>query len=141
MKAVVIFLPKFQGALTERKTKETMRLKGEFVKRTVALAALACVAALLSTSGIAKTTWGPADAAATFKSKCAACHGADGSGDTTVGKNLKVKDLRSAEVQGLSDDQLYEIIAKGKGKMPPYEKALGADTCKSLVAFIRSLKK
>ena len=42
-----------------------------------------------------------ADGAAIFKTKCAPCHGADGSGQTPVGKNLKVKDLRSAEVQKL----------------------------------------
>ena len=53
---------------------------------------------------------------------------------------MKLKDLRSAEVQGLSDEQLLTIIAKGKGKMPGYEKSLGAETCKALVAHIRTLK-
>lgn len=81
------------------------------------------------------------DGASTFKAKCAMCHGADGSGDTTVGKSLKVRDLRSAEVQSQSDQQLYDILAKGKGKMPGYEKTLGADRCKELVAYIRTLKK
>jgi len=83
----------------------------------------------------------PVDAAATFKTKCAACHGADGSGETAAGRSLKVRDLRSAEVQNQSDAQLYDLIAKGKGKMPPYEKTLGADTCKALVSFLRHLKK
>ena len=81
------------------------------------------------------------DAAALYKGKCAMCHAADGGGDTTVGKNLKVRDLRSAEVQGQTDAQLLEVIAKGKGKMPAYEKTLGADKCKDLVAFVRTLKK
>lgn len=80
------------------------------------------------------------DAAVTYKAKCASCHGADGSGSTAAGKALKARDLRSAEVQGQSDAQLFAIIAKGKGKMPAYEKTLGADTCKALVAHVRTLK-
>ncbi len=36
------------------------------------------------------STYTFADAGAdTFKAKCAACHGATGAGDTTMGKNLK----------------------------------------------------
>ena len=80
------------------------------------------------------------EAAAVYKTKCASCHAADGSGNTTVGKSLKIRDLRSAEVQGQTDAQLYALIASGKNKMPPYEKTLGADKCKGLVAFVRSLK-
>ena len=81
------------------------------------------------------------DGAETFKAKCAACHGPDGTGATAAGKALKVRDLSSADVQGQTDDQLHEIITKGKGKMPAYEKSLGADKCKELVAYIRTLKK
>jgi len=77
----------------------------------------------------------------TFKAKCIACHGADGAGSTAAGKALKVRNLASAEVQGQTDAQLYAVIAKGKGKMPGYEKTLGADKCKELVAYIRTLKK
>jgi len=77
----------------------------------------------------------------TFKAKCVACHGADGTGNTTVGKAMKIPNLTSAAVQGQTDAQLYGIVAKGKGKMPAYEKSLGADKCKELVAFIRTLKK
>ncbi len=80
------------------------------------------------------------DAAALYKAKCAMCHAADGGGDTTVGKSLKVRDLRSADVQGQTDAQLLEVVSKGKGKMPAYEKTLGADKCKDLVAYIRTLK-
>ena len=75
----------------------------------------------------------------TYKAKCISCHGADGSGNTAAGKSLKVRDMRSAEVQKLSDDQLFNLIAKGKGKMPGYEKTLGAEKCKELVAYVRHL--
>ena len=80
------------------------------------------------------------EGAVTFKAKCVMCHGADGSGETSVGKSLKIRDLRSGEVQSQTDSQLLEIISKGKGKMPGYEKSLGADKCKDLVTFIRGLK-
>ena len=109
-------------------------------KSVLAAAAVVCIAALMSTGGSANPTGSyVADAAATYKAKCASCHGADGSGGTAPGKSLKVRDLRSAEVQGQSDAQLFSIVAKGKGKMPAYEKTLGADTCKALVAHIRKL--
>jgi mono/diheme cytochrome c family protein len=81
-----------------------------------------------------------ADAAAIFKSKCVSCHAADGSGNTAVGKRMKLRDLRSAEIQGMSDDALFNVIANGKGKMPGYSKSLGADTCRALVAYVRKLK-
>src|ERR1700758_87844 len=73
---------------------------------------------------------------ATFKAKCAGCHGADGKGKEA----MKTRDLSSADVQKESDADLSGIITNGKGKMPPY-KTLSADQVKDLVSFIRSLKK
>ena len=108
-------------------------------KLLLAVAAIACISAFVSSRSSAGMPV-PADVAAIYKAKCASCHGADGSGQTAVGKKMMLKDLRSAEVQGLSDDQLYAIVAKGKGKMPGYEKSLKAATCKELVAYIRQLK-
>ena len=55
-----------------------------------------------------------ADAGAdVFKAKCASCHGADGKGDTAMGKNLKLKDLGAADVQKASDPEITDVIAKG----------------------------
>jgi len=73
-----------------------------------------------------------------FKSKCAMCHGPDGKGQTPMGKNLKLRDLSSADVQKQSDVQLKDIILKGKGKMPP-QKVTDAQAG-DLVKFIRTLK-
>lgn len=118
-----------------------MRITRRHAKTVLAAAAVACIAALVSAGSSANPTGSyAADAAVTYKAKCAGCHGADGSGSTAAGKALKARDLRSAEVQKQSDAQLYEIIAKGKGKMPGFEKTLGADSCKALVAFVRTLK-
>jgi len=61
-----------------------------------------------------------------YKAKCAACHGADGKGETATGKALKVKDFASEEVQKMSDEDLNEVIAKGKNKMPAYGKKFEA---------------
>ena len=80
-------------------------------------------------------------AEATYKAKCAACHGADGKGETTVGKANKIRDLGSADVQKQSDDEITGIIGNGKGKMPAYGKSLNPEQVKDLVAYIRSLKK
>ena len=79
--------------------------------------------------------------AAVYKAKCASCHGPDGSGSTPVGKSLKLSDLRSAEVQKQTDAELTKIISDGKGKMQPYGKKLTADEIKSLVTYLRTLKK
>ena len=81
-----------------------------------------------------------ADGAALYKSKCVSCHGADGKGETPAGKAMKVRDLGSAEVQAQSDAELTEITGKGKGKMPGFEKSIGADGVKAVVAYIRTLK-
>lgn len=81
------------------------------------------------------------DVAALYKTKCASCHAADGSGSTAMGKKLNVRDLRSSEVQKQTDAQLTEITAKGKNKMPPYEKKLTADQIKELVGYMRELAK
>ncbi|MFN2238561.1 MAG: cytochrome c [Thermoanaerobaculia bacterium] len=83
------------------------------------------------------------DGAVVFKAKCAACHGADGKGDTTMGKKQGLRDLGSAEVQAQSDAELTEVIANGNGK-PAHaysKKGVTADQVKALVAHIRTLKK
>lgn len=76
-----------------------------------------------------------------YKAKCAACHAADGSGNTSVGKSMKLRDLRSAEVQKQTDAELTKIITDGKAKMSAYGKKLTADEIKSVVAFVRTLRK
>jgi cytochrome c6 len=81
------------------------------------------------------------DGAALFKSRCAPCHATDGSGSTTMGKNLKIRDLRSPEVQKQSDVQLTDVIAGGKGKMPAFGRSLSNAQIQTLIAHIRTLKK
>jgi cytochrome c6 len=96
------------------------------------------VAALLA-GGCLLITPAKADVAAaeaTYKAKCAGCHGADGKGKDA----LKTQDLGSSDVQKMSDADLSGIITNGKGKMPAY-KSMSADQVKDMVAYIRSLAK
>ncbi len=79
------------------------------------------------------------DASATFKSKCAGCHAADGTG-SAMGKKLGTHDFTSADVQKMSDAELTGIITNGKNKMPKYG-SLKPEEIKGLVDYIRTLKK
>lgn len=81
------------------------------------------------------------NAAATYKSKCLMCHAADGSGDSPTGKALKVKDLRSEEVQKQSNSELTDVITKGRNKMPAFGEKLKPEEIHDLVAYIRQLAK
>jgi mono/diheme cytochrome c family protein len=58
-----------------------------------------------------------------------------------MGKNLKLRDLGSADVQKQSDDELAAIITKGKEKMPAYDGKLTKDQIGEVVKYIRTLKK
>ncbi|HEY6844257.1 MAG TPA: cytochrome c [Thermoanaerobaculia bacterium] len=97
------------------------------MRRTLIALALLCSASAFA-----------ADGGALYKTKCAPCHAADGTGNTPVGKSLKVKSLASAEVQKLSDDELLKVIQSGKGKMPAFAGKLSDDDIKDVVQFIRT---
>ena len=77
----------------------------------------------------------------TYKAKCANCHGADGAGQTALGKKLKLRDLRAADVQKQSDADLTQVIAKGKVPMPAFEKTMDAAKIQEIVTYIRSIAK
>jgi mono/diheme cytochrome c family protein len=108
----------------------------EISMKTRSLAAFVVLSVVMAVPAFAA---GP-DAASIYKAKCAACHAADGSGNTSTGKSMKVRDLRAPEVQKQTDLQLTDVIAGGKGKMPPYGKKLSTAEIQSLIAHIRTLK-
>ena len=81
-----------------------------------------------------------ADGAALWAQHCASCHGKDGSGNTTMGKKLGVKDY-TKEQGGFSDAEAANVIKNGKGKMKSYKDKLSDADVKALVAYVRSLKK
>jgi mono/diheme cytochrome c family protein len=79
---------------------------------------------------------------AIYDKSCKSCHGADGTPNAAVAKMMKadMKDLKSSEVQALSDEDMKEILTKGKGKMKPV-KTLSGPAIDDVVAYVRSLKK
>jgi mono/diheme cytochrome c family protein len=79
--------------------------------------------------------------AATFKAKCAMCHGADGAGKTPMGAKLSIPNLVSPEVQKKPDTSLVESIAKGKNKMPEFGSKLTADQITQVKDYIREIAK
>ena len=105
------------------------------INKAVCGAAVALLMGLM----VGPAAWGDGDAATLYKQKCTPCHSADGSGSGSMGKTLKIRDLRSPEVQKQSDAELTAIISKGKNKMPSYEKTLKPEDIAGLVGYIRSI--
>jgi cytochrome c553 len=90
---------------------------------------------------------GAADAKANYEKSCAKCHGADGKGETKMGKKMGAKDYTDAKVQDeLKDEAAIKAIKEGlkdkEGKklMGPAEDLSDAEI-KDLVAFMRKFKK
>ena len=116
-------------------------------KTQMPLFALALIApVLVALAMLTSTTIATVDAASadeveetTFKSSCAMCHGTDGSGDTAVGKSMKIPDLHSPQVQSQSDAQLAEEISNGKNNMPPFKGSLSPEQIHGLVTHVRQL--
>ena len=98
----------------------------------------------LALAGLLATAVSGADANAgktVYAKSCKACHGPDGAGNPAIAKMMKVtmKDLKSPEIQAMSDDAIKAVVSDGKGKMKPVASVTGASV-DNVVAFIRTLK-
>jgi mono/diheme cytochrome c family protein len=88
-----------------------------------------------------------ADVGAIYKKNCASCHGADGSGNTRMGKKSGARDYRDAKVQAsFSDSEALAAIKNGvkkdgKEKMKSYSSKVSDAEAKELVKYIRAFKK
>ena len=75
-----------------------------------------------------------ADGAATYKAKCATCHGPEGQGK--IGPALKGTSLTA--------DQITDLLTKGNdAKKAPHKKALSGvaeDDAKAVADFVKTLK-
>ena len=88
-----------------------------------------------------------ADGKDLYEKNCAKCHGADGKGETKMGKKYGCKDYTDAKVQAeLKDDAATKAIKEGytdkEGKVvmkPAVD--LSDDDVKALVAYMRAFKK
>lgn len=88
-----------------------------------------------------------ADVTALYDKNCAKCHGADGKGETKMGKKVGVKDMTDAKVQAeFTDEKAFKAIKEGvkdkdgKIQMKAVEGATD-DEIKGLVAHVRAFKK
>jgi len=108
--------------------------------RNVNIYIVALVAVLASVLAVAPAAHAQ-NAAATYKAKCAGCHGVDGKASTSAGKALGAHDFASDEVTKMSDADLTKAITDGKNKMPAYSKSLKEPEIKDLVAYVRELSK
>lgn len=86
-------------------------------------------------------SWAQDDGATVYKTKCAACHGADLGGKPAA----KVPGLISDDSKKLSDSDLADVIANGgKEKKASHafaNKGLTPDQIKMVVAYIREARK
>jgi len=97
--------------------------------------------ALVLALAVVPAVFAQGTAEATYKAKCAGCHGPDGAGSTPAGKAMKVRDFHSPEVQKETDAELTDIITNGKNKMPKYAEKLKDTEIKDLAAYCRGLGK
>jgi len=79
--------------------------------------------------------------ASIFKANCAECHGTNGGGNTAMGRSLKLRDLRSPDVQKRTDADLTDIITNGLATMPAFKDKLTNDQIQQVVAYIRQIAK
>lgn len=108
----------------------------KMMKLTIVIVTIAVALFIL----IPNLSWAQ-DAGATFKAKCAMCHGADGAGKPAA----KIPSLVSDEVKAKSDADLTDFIANGgpskKATHAFATKGLTPDQIKEAVASIRALQK
>jgi cytochrome c553 len=87
------------------------------------------------------------DAKVNWEKHCQKCHGADGKGQTVMGKKLKVKDYTDAKVQeSFKDEEANKITKEGKNEgdknlMPKFADKLSDQEIKDLTAYVRKFKK
>lgn len=84
-----------------------------------------------------------AEAREHFVAHCSVCHGTDGRGGTTFGRNMypKVPDLTLADTQRLNDGELFYMISNGIrfSGMPAFGGEDSPQEIWHLVAFLRRL--
>ncbi|MGB9180555.1 MAG: cytochrome c [Pyrinomonadaceae bacterium] len=78
-----------------------------------------------------------------FKQNCARCHGADGRGETAIGKIMNTPDMTDADwwQKRGNTPALVRTVTNGKGGMPAFKKKLTRQEINSLVSYVRRFKK
>jgi mono/diheme cytochrome c family protein len=77
-----------------------------------------------------------------YKIDCALCHNVNGDGKTDIAKDMELNLVDWTDPKTLADQpdqELFNIIRNGKGKMPPEEVGRAKDDeVKALIQYIRS---
>ena len=94
---------------------------------------LAVVVSLASAVGFAQS------GEATYKAKCAACHGATGTPSAGMAKMMGIKAASDPDIKKLSEAQMVAVVKAGKGKMKPIAGLTDAQV-KDVVAYYRGQK-
>ena len=78
---------------------------------------------------------------AVYRQNCARCHGADGRGETPLGKIYNAPNFADAEWQKrFNNKELNALITHGKGGMPAFDKKLTKKQISALVTYVRRFK-
>jgi mono/diheme cytochrome c family protein len=109
--------------------------------KTTKLVILIVMIALALFLVLPNLSWAADDAATVYKTKCAACHGADLGGKPAA----KIPSLVSDDAKKLSDADLTDAIANGgkdkKGSHAFANKGVTPDQIKMVVTYIRETQK
>ena len=85
---------------------------------------------------------GAATSEALFKQKCAKCHGADGSGDTSMGRIFGAPDFTDSGwwAKHSNTAEHIQVITKGKKNMPAFGKKLTKAQIAGLATYVQHFK-
>jgi mono/diheme cytochrome c family protein len=75
-----------------------------------------------------------------YRVQCASCHGARGRGDGPQAAMVRPPDFANAAFQsGRTDEQLREVITRGRGAMPGFGQSLRPEAIELLVRLVREM--
>ncbi len=74
-----------------------------------------------------------------YLNNCARCHGADGKGQTELGRLNDSPDISGSKARRIGSKKLTRLITKGAGSMPGFGKKLTKTQIASLVSYVRGL--
>jgi mono/diheme cytochrome c family protein len=121
------------------------------LKSTLVIAGIFLTVNLITPTGAAGTgayavlpSAGTAPSADTlYKQKCTKCHGADGSGDTSLGRIANAPDFTDGGwwAKHPNTSERVNVITRGQKSMPAFGKKLTKAQIASLAAYVQKFKR